>query len=109
MTAVLRADGRDFNVDEFLDGCMLTACAVKRRGEPVFPKAQPNGRRHKRSGVHLCVSDADFDEFPRQVVEATVFLRTEFEKIRRRARFMCGDCASLAQRNYYVVFSADGD
>jgi hypothetical protein len=83
MSAVLRAYGADFDVDAFLAGCTLPVCAVKRRGEPVFPASQPDGRRHEQSGVHVLASDADFGEFPRQVAEATAFLRAEFEQMRR--------------------------
>jgi hypothetical protein len=95
MSAVLRAYGRDFDVDAFLNGCTLTPCAVKRRDESVFPNSQPNGRRHERSGIHVCTSDADFDEFPRQVEESTVFLRAEFEQIQRLCEFPGVEGASL--------------
>jgi hypothetical protein len=83
MSAVLRAYGADFDVDGFLTGCTLSVCAVKRRGEPVFPASQPEGRRHERSGVHVSASDASFDEFSRQVEEATAFLRDAADQIRR--------------------------
>jgi hypothetical protein len=83
VSAVLRAYGSSFDVDAFLTGCTLPVCAVKRRGEPVFPASQSNGRRHDRSGVHISVSDADFDEPGEQIAESIVFLRTEAEQIRR--------------------------
>lgn len=83
MSAVLRAYGEAFDVDAFLAGCTLPVCAVKRRGEPVCPASQPNGRRHEQSGVHVPVSEADFGEFPRQVADAMAFLRAEAEQIRR--------------------------
>ncbi len=87
MSAVLRAYGADFDVDAFLTGCTLHVCAVKRRGEPVAPTSRPDGRRHERSGVHVSASNADFEEFLRQVEEATAFLRAEFEQIRRLCQF----------------------
>ena len=87
MPAVLRAYGEDFDVDALLAGCTLPICAVKRRGEPVFPVSQPTGRRHQRSGVHVTASDADFGEFPRQVAEATAFLRAEVEQVRRLCKW----------------------
>ena len=83
MPAVLRAYGADFDVDAFLVAWPLPVCAVKRRGEPVLPTSQPNGRRHEESGVHLSASDADFGDFPRQVEETTEFLRANAEEIRR--------------------------
>jgi hypothetical protein len=87
MSAVLRAYGWDFDVDAFLAGCALPVCAVKRRGEAVFPASQPNGRRHERSGVHISASDADFSEFPQQVEEATAFLRANAAEVRRLCEF----------------------
>jgi hypothetical protein len=79
----LRAYGDEFDVDAFLNGCTLPVCAVKRRGEPVFPSTQPNGRRHERSGVNVTVSDADFEDFERQVAESIVFLQANAEQVRR--------------------------
>lgn len=72
-----------FDVDALLAGCTLPVCAVRRRGEPVFPARQPDGRRHQRSGVHVSASDADFGEFPRQVGEAAAFLRAEAGQVQR--------------------------
>lgn len=87
MSAVLRAYGAGFDVAAFLAGCSMPVCAVKRRGEPVFPASQPNGRRHKQSGIHVSASDAGFEEFPRQVEEAAAFLRANAEQIRRLVMF----------------------
>jgi hypothetical protein len=87
MSAVLRAYGTNFDVDAFLAGCTLPVCAVKRRGEPVSPVTRPNGRRHEWLGLHILASDADMDDFPRQVEEATAFLRAHAEEIRRLVEF----------------------
>jgi hypothetical protein len=87
MSAVLRAYGTDFDVDEFLTACTLPVCALKRRGEPVCPSSQPNGRRHECSGLHMLVSDAGFKEFAQQTVDATVFLQANSEQIRRLCAF----------------------
>ena len=35
---------KDFNVDAYIVDCTLPVCTVKRRGEPVFPTSQPDGR-----------------------------------------------------------------
>lgn len=83
MSAVLRAYGLVFDVDAFLAGCTLPVCAVKRRGEPVFAASQLDGRKHKQSGVHVVASDADLGELPRQIAEATAFLRAEAGQVRR--------------------------
>ena len=80
MSAVLRAYGEHFDVNTFLVDCTLQVCAVKRRGEPVFPSSQSHGRRHDLSGVHVSVSDAEFSEFTRQVAEAIAFLRGKINR-----------------------------
>jgi hypothetical protein len=87
MSAVLRAYGANFDVDAFLAGCRLSVCAVKRRGEPVFPASQPNGRRHEQSGVHVLTSDADFREFGRQVEESVAFLQGNSAELRKLCEF----------------------
>ncbi len=87
MSAVLRAYGEDFDVNSFLAGCTLPICAVKRRGEPVLPDGQPNGRRHDRSGVHVLVSGAGFDHFDQQVADAIEFLHKETDQLERLRDF----------------------
>jgi len=87
MSAVLRVCGRDFDVDRYCAQGALAPCAVYRRGEPVYPASQPHGRRNEQSGVHIAVSDAAFEEFPRQVEEAVVFLRTHYEEVRQLVQF----------------------
>ena len=87
MSAVLRVYGVNFDVDAFLIGCDLPVCAVKRRGEPVLPNTQPNGRRYDHSGVHVVASDAEFDEFPRQVQETLTFLKQHTLVLRRLCEF----------------------
>jgi|SRR5579871_2136653 len=87
MSAVLRAYGANLDVDAFLIGCTLPVCAIMRRGEPVYPASQPDGRRHEFSGVHVSASDAGFGEFSRQVAEVTAFLRSEAEQVRRLCKF----------------------
>ena len=87
MSTVLGAYGEDFDVDSFVADCTLPICAVKRRGEPVLPHSQPNGRRHERSGVHVLVSDADFDYFDQQVADAIEFLQTETAELQRLRDF----------------------
>jgi hypothetical protein len=95
VAAILRAYGADFDVDSFLQGCTLQVCAVKRFGEPVFPASQPSGRKHDRSGVHILVSNAEFEEFPRQVAEAIEFLNVNGEEVKRLRQFPGVDGVTL--------------
>src|SRR4051812_31898085 len=71
MSAVIRMYGKDFNVDAFVANCTLPVCAVKRRGEPVFPASQPDGRRHEQSGVHVLASEADCAAFRRRLTKSS--------------------------------------
>jgi hypothetical protein len=87
MSTVLRAYGADFDVEAFLVGCTLPVCAIKRLDEPVFPKSQPQGRRHERSGVHVTVSDADFDNLPAQIADTIKFLRSNTQQLERLAQW----------------------
>jgi hypothetical protein len=87
MSAVLRAYGLKFDVDVFAVDCTLPICAIKRRGEPVFPASQPDGRRHESSGVHILVSDAEFDDFQSQVNDAISFLQGNELQLRRLAEW----------------------
>jgi hypothetical protein len=95
MSAVLRAYGADFDVEAFLVGCTLPICAVKRSDEPVFPKSQPDGRRHARSGVHVTVSDADFDNLPAQVADTIKFLRSNTQQLERLTQWQGIETMSL--------------
>src|SRR5579872_141545 len=95
MPVVVRAYGKHFDVDVFLADCMLPVCAVKRRGEPLFPATQPEGRRYTQSGVHVLASAADFSEFPLQVEQAIAFLRINETELRRLCTFPGVEIASL--------------
>jgi|HubBroStandDraft_5_1064220.scaffolds.fasta_scaffold634013_2 hypothetical protein len=83
MSAVLRAAGRDFDVDAFVAGSTLKPCRVYRRGERRLASMPPS----EESGLNIPVSVTEFVEFPKQVAEATEFLQTQAEEIRRLTTF----------------------
>ena len=87
MSTVLRAYGTNFDVDAYLQGCTLPVCAVKRRGEPVYPLSQPSGRRNEKSGINVDASTADFDDFSGQLEETIVFLQTNSEQLKRLSKW----------------------
>jgi hypothetical protein len=95
MSSVIRVYGKHFNVDAFVANCTLPVCTVKRRGEPVFPASQPNGRRHEQSGVHVLASEADFADFQAQVDEVITFLRVNELELRRLRTFAGVETATL--------------
>ena len=77
MAVLLRAGGKNFDVDAFLRQCPWKPARVWHRGEPVFPKSQPEGRKNKDSGFNVTVSNAGFDEFSQQINDAVTFLEDE--------------------------------
>ena len=95
MSAIIRVYGKDFNVDAYVADCTLPVCTVKRRGEPVFPTSQPDGRRHEQSGVHVLASEAEFREFRTQVDEAIAFLRANEAELRRLRTYSGVETATL--------------
>jgi hypothetical protein len=60
MSCVLRAAGKNFDVDTFLKKNGLTPLAVFRRGEP---KSRNNlrARKNVQSSINVSVSNASFD------------------------------------------------
>jgi hypothetical protein len=83
MSAVLRAYGKEFDVDSFIVDSSLPICAVKRREKSGPAQANPGGRRRDRSGVHVDVSKAEFDNFSQQVEDAIAFLQANDDGVRR--------------------------
>src|ERR687898_774193 len=87
MSCILRASGRAFDVDRYLTRSSFRAIAVHRRGAPVFPASQPDGRKHERSGCNIEVSQRGFSDFPGQVRDAVRFLKENAAAVRLLRRF----------------------
>ncbi len=82
MSTILRVYGENFDVSRFLATSSLKPCAVFHKGRPKS-KHKPGGPINDRSGIHVVASEADFDEFPRQVRETTEFLKSNRDEIHR--------------------------
>jgi hypothetical protein len=82
MSAMIRAEGVEFDVDAFLATSSLKPTRVFRKDEPVSAR-RPDGPRNASTRFNVSASDAGFDEFPRQIDEATVFLRDYGSEIER--------------------------
>jgi len=72
MSCILRISGETLDIDGLLSQTSLSADRVWKKGEARTLK----GRVHKDSGATFVASEADFDEFTRQLDEATDFLET---------------------------------
>jgi hypothetical protein len=87
MTAMIRASGTDFDPDQFCFQSRLDPCELYHRGDLDFPESQPDGRRCEHSGINIVASDAEFDEFDRQVDEAAAFLKGHHDELSRLRDF----------------------
>lgn len=85
MTCVLRAGGTDFDVDACVASFPLAPHSIWRRGEPRYPKSNPDGKRHCTSGVCILVSKADFSDLRRQIADAVEFLRLHHDAVQALA------------------------
>lgn len=94
MSAMLRASGVHFDVDAFLATSSLKPTRVFRKDEPMSAY-RTDGLRSNTSRFSVCASNADFDEFPRQVDEATVFLRDHQSEIERLVGCAGVECVGL--------------
>ena len=85
MTCVLRASGTDFDVDACVASFPVSPDSIWRRGEPRYPQSNPDGERHRTSGVRILVSKAHFSDLGRQIADAVEFLRSHQDAIRALA------------------------
>jgi len=87
MGCVLRASGKDFNVDAFLRGSQLEPLTVWHVGEPRAPVSNPIGRQHQDSGMNVSVSLLNFSDLPGQIRDARSFLQDNRSEILRLKEF----------------------
>jgi hypothetical protein len=84
----------------------LTVCRTYRQGEPVFPGSHPDGHRHRRSGINVAVSDAEFEDLAGQVRDAITFLASNRQPIEALCEFPGVEGVTLdfgiARRDVYV-------
>ncbi|MGN6507552.1 MAG: hypothetical protein ACTHM6_18500 [Tepidisphaeraceae bacterium] len=89
--SVLRASGSEFDVDRFLEDSPWKPAAVFRRGE----SRTPSGLKRTVSGFNLSISDAGFDKFAEQQIDAISFLSRHTDEIARLITFAGVDGAVL--------------
>lgn len=80
MPCYLYINGKDFNVDEFVNKTCIPPEDVSRRGD-TLPVPRPNGRTIKISAVQYIVSEADFNEHEKQINDALLFFRNHWQVI----------------------------
>jgi hypothetical protein len=116
VSCVLRAIGRDFDVDAFLSDSELTGATTFRRGEPRAGASAARSAREvgPASGFNLPVGHVELGDLQEQIREATAFLREQEEELRRLSQFpgleeVCLDFGILSRdiAAQVVVFPAE--
>jgi len=87
VSAILRASGANFDVDSFAKDSPLAIDRVYRVGDPLRPIVDPHGRKRKRSGFSVVVSEVDFDDFRQQLEDALSFLGDNADELMRLTAF----------------------
>jgi len=83
---VLRAYGKHFNVDAYMEKSKLKPCLVYHKGEVKNPKPIKRIYKWPESGINVVVSNASFENFRRQIRDAIKFLiknKSEIKKLRK--------------------------
>lgn len=85
MSCVLRATGREFDVETFLQGSSLKPLIVYHRGQQRFPgsKTQPD----EYSGMNVSVSEREFSDLSNQIEDALQFLFRNTSELQRLRDF----------------------
>src|SRR5688572_4019917 len=87
MSCVLRANGSNFLVDRFLEECDLVPCVVYRKGERRPISRSGNEVNDAFSGLHVVVSNAEFDDLQGQIQDAISFMQKHQMELRRLCEF----------------------
>lgn len=108
MGCVLRANGEDFGVDEFLEQTSLSPCHTYRKGQPKSP-SQKRGKVWSSSGLNINVSDAEFSDLQGQIQDAMVFLKKHKQAIRNLCEYegvenVCLDFGIEQRENAKIQF-----
>lgn len=73
MSCILRVSGSQLDVEALLTLIQIQPDRIWHRGEPRI-SSKPHGKCHEDSGVTFVASDANMDDFPSQLEDATKFL-----------------------------------
>jgi hypothetical protein len=86
MSCVLRAWGKNFDVETFLQKSKLKPIAIWKRGQKF--KRKIRGRKsHRDSGFNCEVSEKDFDQFNAQIRDAIDFMKFLKKDLKRLTAF----------------------
>lgn len=86
MSCVLRAQGADFDVDEFLATSPLKALVVVPRGHERTQGVRRTVR-HETSGMNISISTREFSDLTGQIEDAIRFLSDNNQELKRLRDF----------------------
>ncbi|MGY4538801.1 hypothetical protein ACVW0P_003224 [Mucilaginibacter sp. UYNi724] len=81
MGCILRIIGEEFDVDNFILQSGIRSYSVFYKGEPKS-KLSPDGKKCQFSGCAVDVSKADFNDFNKQIDDASRYLELYQEKLK---------------------------
>lgn len=81
MSCILRISGRNLDIDAFIEKSKLRVYKKCYKGEPVFPKTKPDGEKLRHFSVSAAASNAEFEEFEKQVKDVIRYLKRNKEKL----------------------------
>jgi len=79
MSCILRIAGTDLNLKDLLKASLIPDSTWE-KGAPRF-SSKPDGEKNTNSGVRYLVSEAEFDEFAQQKLDAIEFLKMNNNQI----------------------------
>lgn len=87
MSCVLRAFGKNFEVDRFVSNSPLAVSSIWRKGEQRFAKSLTNASLNESSGLRVVASEAEFFDLSQQIDDVLLFLRLNQEYIKGLSAF----------------------
>jgi hypothetical protein len=81
MSCVLRIIGKDLDIDTLLAASNLVPYKKMRKGQPRSA-LKVDGKKMEHSGICIKVSDANFNEFSRQIEDAILYLQTNNKQLK---------------------------
>lgn len=81
MTCILNIIGEYFDVDSFIEKCGVKPYKISYKDHPKH-KDLPESKKNKFSGCSIGVSNAEFDEFNKQVEDAINYLTANKENLK---------------------------
>lgn len=77
---ILKVSSKTYSFQHFADATQVPVCSVREKGE--F-RSSKETEKYAEFGISLVVSDADWDAFPDQVIDAIEFLEMHFVELKK--------------------------